>query len=244
MPDDTTERWLPVVGWEGVYEVSDLGRVKRVAVHRTTRWPVGRITTGTAHRQGCRASVLTHAGRSQTAFVHRLVMAAFVGPCPPGLQVNHKNGVKADNRLANLEYVTASENSRHAARTGLTRFAVGAGHSGLLWADAEVARWRRRYAAGETGAAIAASVGAAPSTVYGAVSGRGRRAVAETAPVPMRPQAIGDTDSQTRYPDATVRAWRRLYTEGVRCAVIARAYETTTQAVWQIVTGKRRRHVR
>ncbi len=51
--------------------------------------------------------------------VHRLVLVAFVGPCPEGLEVNHKNGIKTDNRLANLEYVTRSENNLHAFRTGL-----------------------------------------------------------------------------------------------------------------------------
>ena len=51
--------------------------------------------------------------------VHRLVAEAFIGPCPEGLEVNHKNGQKQDNRPENLEYVTTAENLSHARTTGL-----------------------------------------------------------------------------------------------------------------------------
>ncbi|HHA2946403.1 TPA: HNH endonuclease signature motif containing protein [Stenotrophomonas maltophilia] len=56
---------------------------------------------------------------------HRVVWEAAVGPIPLGLQVNHKNGVKTDNRLCNLELVTPSENLRHAHRIGLKHSEVG-----------------------------------------------------------------------------------------------------------------------
>jgi hypothetical protein len=51
--------------------------------------------------------------------IHILVALAFVGPRPDGYEVNHKNGIKTDNRPANLEWMTSGENSRHAARMGL-----------------------------------------------------------------------------------------------------------------------------
>jgi hypothetical protein len=56
-------------------------------------------------------------GHGNTFLIHRLVMLAWIGPSD--LIVNHKNGIKDDNRLENLEYVTHSENHRHAYRTGL-----------------------------------------------------------------------------------------------------------------------------
>ena len=52
---------------------------------------------------------------------HRLIWESVHGPIPAGLQINHKNGVKSDNRIANLEAVTASENTLHAYRSGLAR---------------------------------------------------------------------------------------------------------------------------
>jgi hypothetical protein len=52
---------------------------------------------------------------------HRMVWEAVNGPIPDGMQINHKNGNKQDNRICNLEVVTPSENTRHAFRTGLAR---------------------------------------------------------------------------------------------------------------------------
>ena len=97
------ERWLPVVGNDG-YLVSDQGRVKRIKT--------GAIFS--PESSVYRVVDLRTVGASRTVLVHRLVMAAFGGPCPPGLCVNHKNGNKHDNRLDNLEYVTPRENSIHA----------------------------------------------------------------------------------------------------------------------------------
>jgi len=65
------------------------------------------------HRQGYLEAHLFR-GKRKTVLVHRLVMFAFVGMPPDGYEVNHKNGIKADNRLCNLEYVTARQNTRHA----------------------------------------------------------------------------------------------------------------------------------
>jgi hypothetical protein len=53
-------------------------------------------------------------GKARTVLVHRIVADAFLGPCPAGYQVDHVNGHKADNRAANLEYVTPSENTKRA----------------------------------------------------------------------------------------------------------------------------------
>lgn len=54
--------------------------------------------------------------------VHRLVMITFVGPVPLGLEINHKDGNKKNNKLENLEYVSRSENKKHAFRIGLIDF--------------------------------------------------------------------------------------------------------------------------
>lgn len=53
--------------------------------------------------------------------IHQLVMEAFVGPRPEGYDINHKNGVKTDNRIENLEYCTKSQNTQHAWDTGLAK---------------------------------------------------------------------------------------------------------------------------
>lgn len=73
------------------------------------------------HSAGYRqVNLRTEDGLFRTYLVHRLVLAAWVGPCPDGAVTNHINGNKADNRLDNLEYCSQSENMAHSYRTGLS----------------------------------------------------------------------------------------------------------------------------
>lgn len=113
-PDLPGERWLPIVGYEGWYEVSDLGRIKRVAAGRGST--VGRILRDQDHRDGRRSITLKRSREQHTFLVHRLVAAAF-HPIPDyPCEVNHKDGQPANNRADNLEWVTKSENGFHAYR--------------------------------------------------------------------------------------------------------------------------------
>lgn len=112
------ENWRPVPHHEE-YEVSDLGRVRRAAPGRKTF--VGKVLRPQQVGTGYRAVALTKNGKARQMYVHRLVMLAFVGQPPPRHEVNHRDGDKANNALANLEYVTRSENNNHAFASGLAR---------------------------------------------------------------------------------------------------------------------------
>ncbi len=113
------ERWRDVVGYEGYYEVSDQGRVRSVdrvifAVRQGTPYEkqLRQRVLGTSRKLGAYPHVsLCRDGQEATAQVHRLVAAAFLGPCPPGNEVRHLNGEPADSRLSNLCYGTKKENS-------------------------------------------------------------------------------------------------------------------------------------
>ncbi len=170
----STETWRPVVGYEGCYEVSDHGGVKRVKRGPAT-WP-GRILRPARDRKGYLYVALCQGDNStKRRFpVHRLVLAAFVGPCPPGLQVNHKNGVQADNRIGNLEYVTARENMRH-ARVVLGRVMGGGGRGESIGNsklnESAVRDIRRRYRPRVvTYKQLATDYGVAESTVHRVVN--------------------------------------------------------------------------
>ncbi len=123
-----TERWKPVVGYEGRYEVSDLGRVRSIidehGRHRIL------ILALKKHRDGHHCIGLRAAPEKRRWFmVYRLVLCAFVGPCPQGQEGCHENDVKADDRLSNLRWDTPSGNMLDRVRNGIRQGAMkGVGH--------------------------------------------------------------------------------------------------------------------
>lgn len=115
------EQWRPVPGWDGVYEVSDQGRVRSLDRVLTTatgqrNWR-GRVHRLDTDKDGYPCIKLGGANGKRAA-VHQLVMAAFVGPRPQGQEVRHLNDIRDDNRLANLAYGTRSDNMYDCIRNG------------------------------------------------------------------------------------------------------------------------------
>lgn len=104
------EIWKPVLGYEGIYEVSNLGRVKRIGTGRILR----KCTSGKYP-----FVILTYNSLSANFRLHRLVAEAFLGARPTGMQINHIDGNKQNPCLENLEYVTPSQNVCHSISTGL-----------------------------------------------------------------------------------------------------------------------------
>lgn len=95
-------------------------------------------------------------GTGRTA--HALVASAFIGPRPDGLCINHKNGVKSDNRPENLEYVTQAENVRHAHQTGLST-TRGEGHPMHRLTESDVRNIRELLRSGMSEKRIATAHG-------------------------------------------------------------------------------------
>ena len=108
-----SEIWRDIPGWEKIYQVSNQGRVKRIASGPGAQ--AGRIKKSSNVEGGYLMVKLSFINREiEHRLVHRLVLGAFVGLCPEGKETNHKNGIRTDNRLENLEWVTRSENLIHA----------------------------------------------------------------------------------------------------------------------------------
>lgn len=74
----------------------------------------GHIVRSRPDKDGYLLITLSQAGKKVHCKMHQLVMRAFVGECPSGMEVNHINGNKADNRVENLEYTTHQRNAQHA----------------------------------------------------------------------------------------------------------------------------------
>jgi len=105
------EIWKTIPGFNGMYDVSNLGRVRSYANARWGRREVPLLMTQTPTLYGYRTVRLrSENGKSRNFFVHRLVLEAFVGPCPEGMECCHGPGGPADNRLENVTWGTKFKN--------------------------------------------------------------------------------------------------------------------------------------
>lgn len=130
------EQWRSVVGASD-YQVSSFGRVRNVAGRRGT-W-AGRILRPRPSHGYLRVAICVD-GERRDEPIHRLVCAAFNGPCPPGKShVNHIDGRKRNNVPANLEWVSPHENAKHAAENGLLRPSLGERNGLAVLTESDVA---------------------------------------------------------------------------------------------------------
>ena len=136
-------KWRPVVGYEGLYEVSSDGEVRsllRKVTHgrhkdgqtigqRTLKIKPGKL--------GYKIASLCRDGVPKKMYVHRIVVDAHRGPTPIGLVIDHANGIRSDNRLSNLRVVSQSQNLRNKISTGNSH-----GHRGISVAtDGRKKKW-------------------------------------------------------------------------------------------------------
>lgn len=123
MQSTEKETWKPIDGYEGLYEVSDRGRVK--SLQRTVIRANGsgytvreKILKPRPSQSGHMRVSLYRDGQDETRFVHRLVLEAFVGPRPDGMECCHWDDVPANNHLDNLRWDTGSANQWDKVRNG------------------------------------------------------------------------------------------------------------------------------
>lgn len=108
--------WKPIPNYEDVYVISSAGIVKRIKYYDAAnikKYPNGNVLSLRPDKDGYLKVALTNKGKTETCFVHRLVASTFLDNPNNLPQVNHKNGIKDDNRVENLEWVSRSENIRH-----------------------------------------------------------------------------------------------------------------------------------
>ena len=176
MDDVSVERWLPVVGFEGYYEVSNLGRVRsvdRIVRHGKHFQPLrGKILAQTTSDYGYRKVSLYRGSKHTLRSVHILVAAAFIGPRPKGMEVRHGPNGKLDNTPANLSYGTPAENAQDKRRDG-THF-EGTRLPQAKLTETAVRQCRARYAAGGvTMRGLADEFGVGLTTMWHALRGNG-----------------------------------------------------------------------
>lgn len=119
LPTDklSEEVWKDVIGYEGLYQISNFGNVKSLGNSFSRK---ERFLKLSPQSKGYLTVVLQKNGKRKMMLVHRLVAEYFVSNLNDKLQVNHINGIKTNNRAENLEWVSHRENLDHAIKNNLT----------------------------------------------------------------------------------------------------------------------------
>lgn len=169
-------KWKNVVGYEGFYQVSNLGQVRRIGpakgatvgkilvpieqfVERKTREPYTMLTVR-----------LSRGGQVKSYVIACLVAEAFIGPKPDGMQVNHKDTDPSNNVSWNLEYVTNQGNALHASRNGL--LVCGEAHASAKVTEDQVREIRKKATNGVALRQLAREYGLNVSTIHPMVHGK------------------------------------------------------------------------
>jgi hypothetical protein len=161
------ENWLDVVGYEGIYQVSDLGNVRSVARYTTNRitgvryWRKAKPRKTELGRNGYVRVIFRREGTTKNKSVHRLVAEAFIGT--DDRDVCHNNGQRHDNRLTNLRYGTHLENMADRTKHGNTL--IGTKHWKAILNDDQIVEIRKRLQRGDFQREIAADYGVQRSAI-------------------------------------------------------------------------------
>lgn len=115
------ELWKDIAGYEGKYQISNLGRVRSLLNSRGNKREQPKILKTSIDRWGYLVLALCKNSTGKMFKVHRLVAQAFLLNPENKPEVNHKDGNKLNNTALNLEWVTPKENIRHAFKTGLRK---------------------------------------------------------------------------------------------------------------------------
>lgn len=164
-----SENWKEIPGYEGFYEVSDLGRIRSIARVVPTRSGTRRVRstvrsltpTGEA---GYLATLLSVRNHKSSMKAHIAVLLAFIGPRPsPGHDGCHNDGDISNNRLSNLRWDTKSGNNQDKKRHGTAQ--VGSSNPAAKLTEAQVGDIQRRLSA-ETLSALAREFGVSVTAVW------------------------------------------------------------------------------
>jgi hypothetical protein len=168
--------------------------------------------------------------------IHRLVAIAFLSCDVLRDEVNHKNGVKADNRVENLEWCTHLENMRHAKETGLTPCFVGEKHPYACLGESQVLEIRELRANGEKIRVIAEKYGVSQGAISMIVYRNNWVHLPSPAPreIPLACEVVEKRQGK-RFKESQVLEIRRLRSEGLELKVIAEMYGVSLSAISGVV---------
>ncbi len=231
------EIWKSIPSFEGFYEASNTGQIKRLKHGKGSRGE--HVMQSQIDRNGYRQIQLYRDGIKHCLHVAPLVASAFFGPCPQGLEVNHIDGDKTNNCIENLEYVTRSENQKHAYAHRLHAPKQGEDHWKSKLTETQVYEIRRLLAEDQlTTIEIGKMYGVNNVVISHINRGKIWRHVPYNGTFPIR---------STNRRNATLTAEevaqiRQMLADGFTQREIAANYGVGPHAISKIKTGARWRH--
>jgi len=244
------EIWKDVVGFEGYYQVSNLGRVRsldRLIVHRDghRRFYDGQLLVLVVGNCGYYRARLNKNSAKAMPLVHKLVALAFIGDRPKGCQINHIDGRKSNNCVENLEYCSGLDNIRHAYASGLFNNAIGENSHHAKLKDSDIPVIRDRILQGHTHKAISKDYGVSTTTISRAASGYcWSRNQANPVPKGFYFPRVGSATSKAKLTEADIPVIRQRLALGDAQAAIARGYGVDPKTIRCIKTGQTWGHVK
>lgn len=242
------EIWKPVPDYDILYEVSNLGQVRNL--QRKTLLSLIPNVKGYLAVSLYPPNNPTHKGR-KTCLVARLVYAAFHGPIPPGMTVNHKDGIKTHNHIDNLELMTNLENVHHAKYVlGHKSGTQGDRHGRRKLREADIPIVRAMLAEGMPRQDIADHFGLQSIRSIADIE-RGKLWVhipdSSDPSLPKAPRRTkylqGEQVASSRLRDQDIPVIRAMLAEGIPYRIIGRQFGVSRHPIYMIAKGKSFTHI-
>lgn len=227
---NTQVEYKPVVGFEG-YIVSSEGEVFSLKLGTKTKRKATNCSKGYARMD------LYGNGKRSSLKVHRIVAQAFLPNPENKPQVNHINSVRDDNRLENLEWVTASENTIHGVIHGA--IAQGQDTYGAVFTNDQVLAIYHRLMAGEKSPDLAVEFGVQYQIIDGIRSKSTYKCVTEHLPDVKRMSLAGTNNSQSKFSEEVIIDVYQRLLKGESGASIGRDHSMSAANISNIRTRKR-----
>jgi hypothetical protein len=239
--DATPETFKPVVGYEGLYAVSDLGNVR--SLHRSYKPRLRGDLLSPGLSAGRLTVHLYRDGEGTSRLIHHLVLEAFVGPRPPGMEGCHGPRGALVNSLDNLSWGSPEQNQ------GPDRVRDGTSNRGeRQWqaklTEAVVIECRRRYAAGETQQVLAAEFGVDGAAMSQAITGAHWAWVPGAVPTDRhRHGQQGAAHHGAKLTAEIVLECRRRFAAGENSYALAGEFGVTQPTMHAAISGKTWKHL-
>lgn len=221
------------------YEVSPLGIVRHTKS--------GRINKGSVNKDGYVYLTLTLRGKCKKQYLHRILALAFIPNPDNKPMVNHKDAVKSNNSLDNLEWATAFDNNTHAIKNNLSKKAIGSANGKTKLTEEDVAAIKQLIIEGKSNTYIGKLFNVSPTTVSGIKTGTswGHVSVDGFSPASnSKSVVLGRKNKRAKLTEEDVISIRKFYSKGsISQKELATMFGTSVSGIGHIINRRSWKHI-